>query len=56
MYVYTIQKNDLYKVGIEPTCSILESSCENYQTDNFGVLANILVEVISNMKEKHKGE
>lgn len=52
MYIYTIQKNDLYKAGIEPTYNILENSCENCQTDYFGVLANILVEVISNMKEK----
>lgn len=55
MYIYIIQKNDLYKTDIEPTCTILESTCENYQMDYFGVLANILVEVISSMK-KHKGE
>lgn len=55
MYIYTIQNNDLYKAGMEPNCCILENTCKDCRTDYFSVLANILVEVLSDMK-KHKGE
>lgn len=51
MYIYTIQKNDLYKAGIEPNCCILENTCKDCKTDYFSVLANILVEVLSDMKK-----
>lgn len=52
MLVYTIRKGDLYKSGIEPNCNILDSSGENDHPEYAHILAQILMELLSNSGDR----